>query len=82
MALLAALLTAMIAYFILIEIPGVPTYFTALALSPLAFLAAPATLFLVLIVSVMFTGPPSVALGLLGESSACAPSGSTRRSEP
>lgn len=67
LALLTALVTAIIAYFILIEIPGVPTYFTGLALSPLVFLAAPATLLLVLIVSVMFTGPPSVVLGLLGE---------------
>ena len=44
-----------------------PTYFTGLALSPLVFLAAPATLFLVLFISVIFTGPPSLVFGLVGE---------------
>ena len=65
--LIVALISVVILYFVLSSLPGAPSYFGAMGMSPLLILIFPPAWLVVLYVAIILTWLPTVAAALISE---------------
>lgn len=64
---IVALISVVILYFVLSSLPGAPSYFAAMAMSPLLILIFPPAWLVVLYIAIILTWLPTVAAALISE---------------